>query len=67
MKRTATGKNNISLTIRVPVDEAIRIIGRLWAKGIMNDKQYIRRLQELDANESLKFAEKRLKLQKMIF
>lgn len=62
MRKSIKGTNNITLFLRVPKDEAIRIIGRLWAKGILSDKQYIRRLDELDQNKSKQFAEKRLQL-----
>ena len=62
MRKSIKGTNNITLFLRVPKDEAIRIIGRLWAKGLLSDKQYIRRLDELDQNKSKQFAEKRLQL-----
>lgn len=66
MRRTNPGTKNITLSLRVPKEEAIKIIGRLWAKGIISDKQYIRRLDELDKNESKQFAERRLALSNML-
>lgn len=66
MRKIYTGRDNITLSIRVPTDEAIRIVGRLWAKGIITDKQYLKRLQQLDVNESKKVAQKRLELQKQL-
>jgi len=60
MRRTKVGNQNITLSVRVPKDEAVRIIGRLWAKGIISDKQYIRRLDELDNEKAVLFAKKRL-------
>ena len=66
MRRTTTGKQNITLSLRVPKEEAVRIIGRLWAKGIISDKQYIRRLDELDTEKALQFAKKRVETMKIL-
>lgn len=66
MRRTKVGNQNITLSIRVPKEEAIRIIGRLWAKGIISDKQYIRRLDELDTAQAVLFAKKRLETMNML-
>ena len=66
MRKAHKGSTNITLSLRVPKEEAIKIICRLWAKGIISDKQYIRRLDELDKNESKQFAERRLALSNML-
>lgn len=66
MRKNQSGKNNITIFLRVPKDEAVRIIGRLWAKGIISDKQYLYKLQSIDADEAVKVAKKRLNLTKQI-
>ena len=66
MRKNNSGKNNITIFLRVPKDEAVRIIGRLWAKGIISDKQYLYKLQSIDADEAVKIAKKRLNLIKQI-
>ena len=66
MRKTISGKKNITLFLRVPKEEAIRIIGRLWAKGLLSDKQYIKKLTDIDQEEALKFAKKRNNLSKAL-
>ena len=66
MRKTISGKKNITLFLRVPKEEAIRIIGRLWAKGLLSDKQYIKKLTDIDQEEALKFAKKRNNLSKTL-
>lgn len=66
MRRTLTGKNNITLCLRIPKDEAIRIVGNLWARGYLSDKQYITKLQALDVNEAVKFVKNRDSITKAI-
>lgn len=66
MLKTFNKKNNITLCVRVPKDEAIRVIGNLWARGYISDKQYITKLQALDVNEAVKFAQKRASLNKAL-
>lgn len=66
MRKTISGKHNITLFLRVPKEEAVRIIGRCWAKGLLSDKQYIKKLEDIDQEEALKFAKKRNKLSKAL-
>ena len=66
MRKAVSGKKNITLFLRVPKEEAVRIIGRCWAKGLLSDKQYIRKLEDIDQKEALRFAKKRNKLSKAL-
>lgn len=66
MRRCSNGKKNITIFLRVPKDEAVRIISRLWAKGIISDKQYAYKIQNIDPDSALKIAKNRLNLQKQI-
>lgn len=41
-------KGNITLQIRVPVEMATSILGRIYGKGLINREQYLARLQIID-------------------
>ena len=66
MRKAISGKHNITLFLRIPKEEAVRVIGRLWAKGLLSDKQYIKKLTYIDQEEALKFAKNRNKLSKTL-
>ena len=66
MRKSVKGSKNITLFLRVPKEQGVRIIGRLWAKGLLSDKQYITKLESIDQEEAINFAKKRNGLSKMI-
>lgn len=41
-------KNNITLQLRVPIQTAISILGRLYGSGIINRAQYYQKLRKID-------------------
>lgn len=54
-------KGNITLQLRVPVDFAVSILGRLYGMGILSREDYMKRLEKvskLDAENEQKKSEK---------
>ena len=45
-------KNNITLQIRVPVEQAILIIGRLYGGGFITREQYLSKIKTLDREKA---------------
>lgn len=66
MRRTLTGKQNITLCLRVPKEEALRIIGRLWAKGLLSNKQYLQKLDSIDNTQIEKHIKKQEAISKFL-
>lgn len=66
MRTTTTGKKHITLTLRVPVQEGVRIVSRLWARGILTDSQYISKIEQIDPAQAVIIAQKRLELRQQL-
>lgn len=59
-------KNTVVLTLSMPVDTAVSILGRLWAKGVLSDKQYEHKLSQVDARYLAKQKKKQKKLAELV-
>lgn len=59
-------KNNITLQIRVPVEQAILILGRLYGCGVITREQYLSRIKILDREKAEKERQKNKVFMNMI-
>lgn len=66
MRTTTTGKKHITLTVRVPVEDGLRIVGRLWARGVLTDSQYIAKVEQIDPAKAIIISQKRLELKQQL-
>jgi len=56
-------KNNITLQLRVPIQTAISILGRLYGSGIIDRSQYYQKLRKIDKLAIEKEKEKNRKME----
>lgn len=56
-------KNNITLQLRVPIQTAISILGRLYGSGIIDRSQYYQKLRKIDKLTIEKEKEKNRKME----
>lgn len=59
-------KDNITLQLRVPVDFAISIIGRLYGRGLISRENYMAKLKKISQMEAVKEQKKSEKLERIL-